>query len=65
MATATVQGAVPEHRAHAKVNGVNEDPTWLPTGVKDVTLRTDFSFDMVEESLDTFARGEAIVVMDD
>jgi 3,4-dihydroxy 2-butanone 4-phosphate synthase len=28
-------------------------------------LRTDFSFDTVEESLDAFARGEAIVVMDD
>ncbi|KAG2755387.1 hypothetical protein P692DRAFT_20853429 [Suillus brevipes Sb2] len=40
-----------EHHAHAKV--------------KDVTLRTDFSFDTVEESLDAFARGEAIVVMDD
>lgn len=48
MATATVQGAVPEHYAPAKVNGVNKGPTWLPTQDKDVTLRTDFSFDTVE-----------------
>lgn len=65
MATVTIQGAFVEHHAHAKVNEVNKDPTWLSTQVKDVTLRTDFSFDAVEESLDAFARGEAIVVMDD
>ncbi|KAG1766426.1 3,4-dihydroxy-2-butanone 4-phosphate synthase-domain-containing protein [Suillus occidentalis] len=66
MATATVQGAVPKHHAlHAKVNGVNKDPIWFPTQViKDVTLKPDFSFNTVE-SLDAFARGEAIVVMDD
>ncbi|KIK46242.1 hypothetical protein CY34DRAFT_800577 [Suillus luteus UH-Slu-Lm8-n1] len=65
MATAAVQGAVPKHHAlHAKVNAVNKDPTWLPTQVKDVILRTDFSFDTVEESLDAFALGEAIVIME-
>lgn len=65
MATATV---LPEHHTPAKVNGVCKDsinPAWLPTQVKDVILRTNFSFDTVEESLDAFVRGEAIVVMDD
>ncbi|KAG1889450.1 GTP cyclohydrolase II [Suillus subluteus] len=55
-------------RQTAGMNGVCKDSinrTWLPTQVKDVILRTNFSFDTVEESLDAFARGEAIVVMDD
>ena len=40
-------------------------PTWLPSQVNDVAPRTKFSFDTVEDVLDAFARGEAVVVMDD
>ncbi|KAG1723234.1 3,4-dihydroxy-2-butanone 4-phosphate synthase-domain-containing protein [Suillus paluster] len=68
MPTATVQCAVPEHHAPAKANGAacsgSINPTWIPAQVKDVTPRTTV-FDTVEEALDAFSRGEAIVVMDD
>jgi 3,4-dihydroxy 2-butanone 4-phosphate synthase len=37
----------------------------MPAQVKDLAPRTTFSFDTVEDALDAFARGEAIVVMDD
>lgn len=38
---------------------------WFPSQIKDIVLRTTFSFDTVQEALDAFARGEAVVVMDD
>ncbi|KAG0702721.1 GTP cyclohydrolase II [Suillus ampliporus] len=68
MPTAAIQGAVPEYHSPAKVNGACSgpiNPTWLPAQAKDITLRTTFSFDTMEEVLDAFARGEAVVVMDD
>lgn len=46
-----------------KTNG--SGPNWIPTQATDTTLRTTFSFDTLEETLDAFARGEAVVVMDD
>lgn len=60
MPTATVQSIVSKP---AKTNG--SDPIWIPTQATDTTLRTTFSFDTLEETLDAFARGEAVVVMDD
>jgi len=69
MPATTVQDSVPEHHRLAKTNGANNgsiSPAWIPTQVEDVTLRTtEFSFDTVEDALNAFARGEAIVVMDD
>lgn len=69
MPATTVQDSVPEHHRLAKPNGANNgsiSPAWIPTQVEDVTLRTtEFSFDTVEDALNAFARGEAIVVMDD
>lgn len=47
-----------------KANG-SYSGTWMPAQVKELTPRMTFSFDTVEEALDAFARGEAIVVMDD
>ncbi|KAG1899517.1 3,4-dihydroxy-2-butanone 4-phosphate synthase [Suillus fuscotomentosus] len=69
MPATTVQDSVPEHHRLAKTNGANNgsiSPAWIPTQVEDITLRTtEFSFDTVEDALHAFARGEAIVVMDD
>ncbi|KAG1735496.1 GTP cyclohydrolase II [Suillus lakei] len=69
MPTATIQDSVPEHHRPTKVNGAHNDsidPAWTPAQVQDVTPRTpEFSFDTVEEALIAFARGEAVVVMDD
>lgn len=66
MPTANVQDSVPEHHRLAKMNG-STNPIWIPTQVEDISLRTssEFSFDTVEETLTAFARGEAVVVMDD
>lgn len=70
MPIAMVQDSVvPEHHRSAKANGARNgsiDPVWRPAQVEDVTLgTTEFSFDTVEEALIAFARGEAVVVMDD
>ncbi|KAG2110642.1 3,4-dihydroxy-2-butanone 4-phosphate synthase [Suillus discolor] len=69
MPATTVQDSVPEHHRLTKTNGASNgsiSPTWIPTQVGDVALRTtEFSFDTVEDALNAFARGEAIVVMDD
>ncbi|OJA20652.1 hypothetical protein AZE42_10609 [Rhizopogon vesiculosus] len=63
MPTATPQALVPKP---TKTNGGSySGTTWMPAQVKDVTPRITFSFDTVEEALDAFARGEAVVVMDD
>lgn len=69
MPIATLQDSVPEHHRLAKANGARNgsvDLAWRPAQVEDVTPRTtEFSFDTVEEALTAFARGEAVVVMDD
>lgn len=69
MPIATLQDSVPEQHRLAKLNGAHNgsvDPAWRPVRVQDVALRTtEFAFDTVEEALAAFARGEAVVVMDD
>jgi hypothetical protein len=69
MPIATLQDSVPEQHRLSKTNGARNgsvDPAWRPARVQDVALRTtEFAFDTVEEALAAFARGEAVVVMDD
>lgn len=45
---------------HLKSNG-----SWRPVRVKELSQRTEFSFDSMEDTPAAFARGEPIVVMDD